>query len=358
MRTAAWLACVAVVLALATALGVPEPVASQPPVRSRVDRAVVQPLRDLSALHPPVARETRLTRASAGAPPRDAATSRPGIGVPRASTRPTRVTPSRVHTVRSGDTLWGIASRYGVTVERLAEANRIQATSTLSPGRSLVIPPQGGGRAPARTSSRPEPPRPDTVTHVVQPGDTLWDIASRYGTRVEDLMAYNDLGDSEWIRPGQRLVISGRALPRHRQVAAQSRSPRRASEQEIEALAGGLAWPARGTLTSRFGWRYRRHHDGIDLASPRGTPIYAARDGVVEFAGWKAGYGRVVIVSHGGGLVTVYGHASSLLVRAGESVKKGQVIARVGCTGSCTGSHLHFEVRHHGRPINPLPYLR
>ncbi|MDR7521596.1 MAG: M23 family metallopeptidase [Armatimonadota bacterium] len=357
MRTAARLACVAVVLALATALGVPEPVASQPPVRSRADRTVVQPLHDLSALHPPVARDGRLV--SAGARPRGPVAGAPGIGVPRASALPARVTPPRVHTVRSGDTLWGIARRYGVTVERLAEANRIQATSTLATGRSLVIPPQGGGQAPAaRATSRPAPPRPAPVTHIVQPGDTLWDIASRYGTRVEDLMAYNDLGDSEWIRPGQRLIISGRALPRHRQVAAQSRSARRAPAGEIEALAGGLAWPARGTLTSRFGWRYRRHHDGIDIASPRGTPIFAARDGVVEFAGWKAGYGRVVIVSHGGGLVTVYGHASSLLVKAGESVRKGQVIARVGCTGSCTGSHLHFEVRHNGRPINPLPYLQ
>jgi len=111
-------------------------------------------------------------------------------------------------------------------------------------------------------------------------------------------------------------------------------------------------------LTSRFGWRYRRHHDGIDLAAPHGTPIYAARAGRVVFAGWYYGYGRTVILDHGNGLQTLYGHASSLLVREGQQVERGQLIARVGCTGSCTGSHLHFEVRLRGRAVNPLGYLR
>jgi len=119
-----------------------------------------------------------------------------------------------------------------------------------------------------------------------------------------------------------------------------------------------LSWPARGVITSRYGWRYRRHHDGIDLASPRGTPIYAARAGRVAFAGWYYGYGRAVIVDHGGGLTTLYGHASKLLARTGQVVEQGQLIALVGCTGRCTGSHLHFEVRINRRAVNPLPYLR
>jgi murein DD-endopeptidase MepM/ murein hydrolase activator NlpD len=104
--------------------------------------------------------------------------------------------------------------------------------------------------------------------------------------------------------------------------------------------------------------RYRRHHNGIDIASPTGTPIYAARDGVVTFAGRRGGYGLVVYVEHGDGYTTVYGHASSLHVKVGERVRRGELIARVGCTGSCTGAHLHFEVHEGGTPVNPLRHLR
>lgn len=268
-----------------------------------------------------------------------------------------------VHTVQAGDTLWTIALRHGVTVEALAAANRLVLTAILPLGRSLEIPsgaaPVPASRPAARTAARPE----RSAVHVVRSGETLWEIAGRYGTRVEDLMAINDLGDSDWIKPGQRIVVSAGALPRHRQVGLRSRTRPDPSgsvmaDASVLRSGGAFIWPARGTLTSRFGWRYRRRHEGIDLAAPRGTPIYAARDGVVEYSGWKGGYGRVVFVRHGGGVVTVYGHASSLLVQPGRPVKKGQLIARVGCTGRCTGSHLHFEVRVNGRAVNPLSYLR
>lgn len=200
--------------------------------------------------------------------------------------------------------------------------------------------------------------------HVVQPGDTLWDLARRFGVSVEDLMAANELGHSDWIRPGQRLRLASTALPRQRQVARQvagrSGVPRSSlipSPAGRRLLAGGFAWPSRGVLTSRFGRRYRSHHDGVDLAAPWGTPFYAAADGVVTFAGWKSGYGLVVHVDHGDGVVTVYGHASRVTVQAGQRVRKGQLIGRVGCTGACTGPHLHFEVRVDGRATDPLNYL-
>jgi murein DD-endopeptidase MepM/ murein hydrolase activator NlpD len=268
------------------------------------------------------------------------------------------------HAIEAGDSLWSISRRYGVSVETLASANGLKLTSVLQPGQGLRIPvggapaaaqPAPASRPTSRTAARPAA----TGVHIVRSGDTLWDIARQYGARVEDLMALNDLGDSDWIKPGQRLVISGGVLPRHRQGTAQTRAsqPVMADAGSLQ-IAGTFFWPARGVLTSRFGWRYRRHHEGIDLAAPRGTPIYAARDGKVDFAGWKGGYGRVVYLAHGGGLVTVYGHASSLSVQSGQQVKKGQMIARVGCTGRCTGSHLHFEVRVNGRAVNPLTYLR
>ncbi|MDR7597389.1 MAG: M23 family metallopeptidase, partial [Armatimonadota bacterium] len=116
-------------------------------------------------------------------------------------------------------------------------------------------------------------------------------------------------------------------------------------------------WPARGVVTSRFGTRWRRHHTGVDIAAPRGTPIHAARDGRVVRAGWYGGYGLVVVLDHGDGMETWYGHASAVLVRVGQQVDRGQVIGRVGCTGACTGPHVHFEVRVRGQPVNPLRYL-
>lgn len=286
------------------------------------------------------------------------------IAAAQAAVKASRPDPAPLaYTVQSGDTLWTIAQRHGVTVEDLAAANRLVLTAILPLGRSLEIP-SGAALVPASRPAARAAARPErSAVHVVRSGETLWEIAGRYGTRVEDLMAMNDLGDSDWIKPGQRIVVSAGALPRHRQVGLRSRTRPDPSgsvmaDASVLRSGGALIWPARGTLTSRFGWRYRRHHEGIDLAAPRGTPIYAARDGVVEYSGWKGGYGRVVFIRHGGVVVTVYGHASSLLVQPGRPVKKGQLIARVGCTGRCTGSHLHFEVRVNGRAVNPLSYLR
>jgi hypothetical protein len=119
----------------------------------------------------------------------------------------------------------------------------------------------------------------------------------------------------------------------------------------------GFLWPARGGLTSRFGWRGRRHHDGIDIAAAPGSPVVAAKAGRVSFSGWYGGYGRTVVLDHGRGVKTIYGHASRLLVRRGQVVRRGQLIARVGCTGHCSGPHLHFEVRVHDRAVNPLAAL-
>jgi len=120
-------------------------------------------------------------------------------------------------------------------------------------------------------------------------------------------------------------------------------------------------WPLRGWITSRFGWRrlhgVREFHSGIDIAALEGTSIRAAADGTVEFSGWNAGYGKLVIINHGRGISTYYGHNSSNLVSAGQFVKKGTIIACVGSTGRTTGSHLHYEIRVNGNPVNPFKYL-
>ena len=120
--------------------------------------------------------------------------------------------------------------------------------------------------------------------------------------------------------------------------------------------SSGLIWPVSGTVTSGFGMRWGRMHEGIDIAAPAGTTVHAAASGRVIVAGWTGGYGNLIVIDHGGGLATAYGHLSSIWA-GGGFVSQGQGIGAVGCTGSCTGPHLHFEVRVDGIPVNPLAYL-
>ncbi len=129
------------------------------------------------------------------------------------------------------------------------------------------------------------------------------------------------------------------------------------SSSAAPTSTGALSWPAAGTLTSRFGPRWGRNHNGIDIASPTGTTVLAADSGTVISAGYNGGFGNAVMIDHGNGMVTVYGHHSSLLVAAGDRVSRGQAIGAMGCTGSCTGPHVHFEVRINGVPYDPLYYL-
>jgi murein DD-endopeptidase MepM/ murein hydrolase activator NlpD len=121
--------------------------------------------------------------------------------------------------------------------------------------------------------------------------------------------------------------------------------------------SSGLIWPVQGPITSPFGMRWGRMHEGIDIGVPYGTPIHAAAAGTVIYAGWMSGYGNLTVIDHGHGLATAYGHQSALAVANGQSVSQGQVIGYVGCTGHCFGPHLHFEVRVNGTPVDPLGYL-
>jgi murein DD-endopeptidase MepM/ murein hydrolase activator NlpD len=124
-----------------------------------------------------------------------------------------------------------------------------------------------------------------------------------------------------------------------------------------QASAAGFVWPVHGVLTSPFGWRWGRMHEGIDLAVPSGTPVVAAAAGTVIVAGWMGGYGNLVVIDHGNGIATAYGHNTSVAVSYGQSVAQGQLISYSGSTGHSTGPHVHFEVRVNGSPVDPLGYL-
>ncbi len=123
------------------------------------------------------------------------------------------------------------------------------------------------------------------------------------------------------------------------------------------ASAAGYVWPVHGVLTSGFGWRWGRMHEGIDIAVSNGTPVVAAAAGTVIVAGWMGGYGNLVVVDHGGGVSTAYGHNTSVAVGVGQQVAQGQLIAYSGNTGHSTGPHVHFEVRINGAAVDPLGYL-
>ncbi|MBE7035722.1 MAG: hypothetical protein E7403_00315 [Ruminococcaceae bacterium] len=149
-------------------------------------------------------------------------------------------------------------------------------------------------------------------------------------------------------------------------ASASSRGTVNAGQNRIVYSGGVFCWPAPSYtyISSPFGYRIhpvygtRKYHSGLDLAAPGGSPILAAANGTVKFAGWNGGYGYCIIIDHGGGIQTLYGHSSKLLVSAGQSVTRGQKIALVGTTGTSTGNHLHFEVLNNGSPTNPMPYLQ
>ncbi|HSJ26904.1 MAG TPA: peptidoglycan DD-metalloendopeptidase family protein [Acidimicrobiia bacterium] len=138
----------------------------------------------------------------------------------------------------------------------------------------------------------------------------------------------------------------------------------RAAQRDDGVAPGRLRMPVHGWISSYYGWRVhpifgtRRMHTGIDLAAIGGTPIYAAEAGTVIIAGVRGGYGNAVVIDHGGGLATLYAHQSRITVSVGERVAAGERIGFVGCTGYCTGDHLHFEVHVNGKHTDPLPYLR
>jgi murein DD-endopeptidase MepM/ murein hydrolase activator NlpD len=142
-------------------------------------------------------------------------------------------------------------------------------------------------------------------------------------------------------------------------LAAQIRAEQQQSSSGATATrsSAGLIWPVNGPITSPFGWRWGRMHQGIDIGVPTGTPIHAAAAGKVIYCGWETGYGNLVVLDNGGNLATAYAHQSAIAVTCGEEVSQGETIGYVGCTGECTGPHLHFEVRINGNPVDPLGYL-
>ena len=233
------------------------------------------------------------------------------------------------HTVAEGENLGTIAARYGSDVETLLGLNPDLHADRLRVGQRL----RGmTGRG---------------AVYKLQKGETLADLAKRFWVAEEKIRAANGLLENEAVKPGREIILPG-VKPRRRDDDLASRG--------LGPLY--LSWPTRGWISSRFGPRWGRMHEGIDIAVFTGHEVRASAPGRVKFAGWQAGYGLLVMIDHGRGIHTRYGHNSRLLVRPGQWVERGQTIALSGSTGSSTGPHVHFEVRVNGRPQNPLNWIR
>jgi LysM repeat protein len=243
------------------------------------------------------------------------------------------------YNVRSGDTVLGIAAQFNLQPETIQWANpELEANpDMLRIGDRLVILPTDG------------------VLHVVQSGDTLSNIAAKYKVSTDAIVGFslNRLADNSTpIAVGQQLVIPGGDKPYiAKQVVAYSGPvPEGAS-----IGTGAFAWPTSGTISQPY-WN---GHRALDIGAWTGTAVTAADSGYVIAAssGWNNGYGTMVMIDHGSGYVTLYGHLNSIFVRQGESVSKGQQLGTVGNTGNSTGPHLHFEVRYQGVARNPFNFL-
>jgi murein DD-endopeptidase MepM/ murein hydrolase activator NlpD len=186
----------------------------------------------------------------------------------------------------------------------------------------------------------------------VRPGETLAAIGRLYGVNWQTLAKLNQLVDPHHIEVGQAIWIPTPAgMDRHSvpSLAVPSRF----------VPVRRLQWPTDGVVSSGFGTRGGRLHGGIDISGERGTPIVAAAEGVVMFSGrGPDGYGNAVMLDHGDGLITLYAHNERNVVRQGERVQRGQTVALMGDTGRASGTHVHFEVHQHGRPVDPLRWLR
>ncbi len=285
---------------------------------------------------------------------------------PRAAAGPPPAGPAAASiTAASGDTVYGIAHRYRVSVRAVIEANGLRPPYRLRPGQHLVLP-------------RPR-------THLVKRGDTLYGISRRYRVGMYALARANRLQPPYTILVGQRLRLPGAAgtappprpmpataapagtaktaAPPKKSAALPAPSPKPPPPaiREPPPRAGkGFLWPVRGKVVSGFGPKAKGlHNDGVNIAAPRGAPVLAAENGVIAYAGNELrGFGNLLLVKHDNGWITAYAHTQDLAVKRGQRVKKGQVIARVGSSGNVSIPQLHFEMRRGKRAVDPVKYLK
>jgi lipoprotein NlpD len=287
------------------------------------------------------------------------------------SSRPVYVTPSeKYHIVQKGDTLSLISRQSGISVSNLKLYNNLKS-DRIEIGQKIYYAPHKAGKRAFITERK----IPADNIHRVAKGEDLPLIAQMYGLDLLDLVHYNSItsweleeGEEVYLKDTER-VVKAKPKPKPKQekkasqpaerivpkVSKPASKPRK--KVNTEAPGGLQCQPVQSyQITRRFNKTER--HQGIDLAAPAGTPIYAVYDGKVVYAGVQKGYGNLVILEHEDRVMTVYAHNETNIVETGESVKAGEKIAAMGSTGRSSGNHLHFEIRQAGQPVNPEPYLK
>jgi murein DD-endopeptidase MepM/ murein hydrolase activator NlpD len=339
-----------------------------------------------------------------------------GTVAPRSVAAVHRPEPSIKIIVGTSDTLEVLARRYNVSAAAILQANGYRGPRSLQPGQQLVIPRPAAAVAAAPAPAVAAPVRPVAVAaaapvrpvavasaapvvHFVNRGDTLMSIARHNHISLAELARANGLPPSAKLKLGMKINVPVRSAatapvlqpaavaaaqpvaaaappvtrvaavvtdtqPRARLAQAVPTADEPAVESPVKAAeaTGALPtfrWPARGKVIAAYGAKTNgKVNDGINLAVPEGTPIKAADDGVVAYSGNELkGYGNLVLIRHSNGYVTAYAHASELMVKRGDAIKRGQVIAKSGQSGEVQSPQLHFEIRKGSSPVDPLQFL-
>lgn len=245
--------------------------------------------------------------------------------------------------VADGDTLSSIAEKFGISQETIKWANDMDSIDTIKPGQKLKILPVSG------------------VAHTVKSGDTLEAVAKKYEAEAQGIVdfPFNDVPDDFKLQVGQVLIVpegippEAKATPKPKARTFFAQGP----QSTFTAPGGGnFMWPTGGGISQYFAW----YHPGIDIPNRSAPPVYASDGGTVVVAGWpdNYGYGNRVVIDHGNGYQTLYGHLSNIYVSNGQTVSRGQSVGQMGSTGRSTGTHLHFEIRYKGIAVNPLAILK
>ncbi|MFA5420848.1 MAG: peptidoglycan DD-metalloendopeptidase family protein [Patescibacteria group bacterium] len=244
--------------------------------------------------------------------------------------------------IQNGDTISSIAQDFGISVNTILWENNLTARSLIKPGNTLKILPETG------------------LMHTIARNETISGVSKKYDISSEKILNANNLDPEEVLKLGQKIFIPGGK----KIVAAVASTPAYTGTTIASSIkttpttnysGGKLLWPTVGhRITQYYSWS----HQGLDIANKTGTPLYASESGTVERSGWNNGYGYNVVINHGGGLKTLYAHASKLHVKAGDVVSRGDIVADMGSTGWSTGPHIHFEVILNGVKQNPLNYIQ
>jgi len=296
------------------------------------------------------------------------------VGEPARAT----VSSSAIVTVQPGDTVYAIGRRTGASPQAIIALNRLRAPYALEIGDRLRIPgarlARQGGRVPAAPTQIAQPARQvvsQDVMHTVRPGETLYGVSRATGASVQVIAQANQLRTPYKLVVGQRLLIPGAT-----NLSAATTVSNAVASDDVGRLAREVSytqpsipaapepdqlfeWPVKGAIIGKYGpGEFGKRNDGVNIAAPTGTPVRAAAAGEVVYRGSELdGYGNLLLIRHDDGYVTAYAHNDAMLVRKGQKVNQGQVIAKVGQTGSATEPQLHFEIRQNLKSIDPLAFL-